>query len=89
MRRRLVIAIAGVAAAAIVLFALPLGAVLERSYTNEGLLRLQRDTVAATREIDISAGNRDRVEVPPSADAIAVYDLNGRRIDGRGPATAD
>ena len=53
MRRRLVVAIAGVAVTAVVLLAVPLGLVLGHSYRQEELLRLQSDTVAATRSIDI------------------------------------
>ena len=49
MKRRLVLAIAGVAGCAVLLFALPLAVVLQRSYRDEELLRLQRDTDAATR----------------------------------------
>ncbi|MCW2952899.1 MAG: two-component system histidine kinase, partial [Conexibacter sp.] len=82
------LAIAGVAAAAVVLFALPLGIVLNRAYRDEELLRLQRDTVAATRAIDVSS-TRDPIELPPSRDALAVYDLRGRRLAGSGPPQAD
>lgn len=89
MRRRLAVAIAGVATAAVVLFAIPLGVVLQRSYRDEELLRLQRDTVAATRQIAISHAGGDPVELPRSTDALTVYDLRGRRVAGRGPATAD
>jgi signal transduction histidine kinase len=87
MRRRLVLAIAGVAAAAIVLFAVPLGVVLQRTYRDEELLRLQRDTIAATRAIDIGDG-RDPVELPRSRDALAVFDSAGRRLAGAGSADA-
>jgi signal transduction histidine kinase len=87
MRRRLVLAIAGVAAAAIVLFAVPLAVVLQRSYRDEELLRLQRDTIAATRAIDVG-DPRDPVELPPSRDVLAVYDRAGRRIAGTGAADA-
>ncbi len=88
MRRRLVLAIAGVAATAVVLFAVPLGLVLRGQYRDRETLRLQRDIIAATRAIDLGAG-RDRVELPPSRDALAVYDRAGRRLAGRGPARAD
>ena len=54
MRRRLVVAIAAVAGAAVILFAVPLGIVLQRGYRDEDLLRLQRDTIAAARGIDLS-----------------------------------
>jgi signal transduction histidine kinase len=89
VRRRLVLAIAGVAAAAVVLFAVPLGVVLQRTYRDDELLRLQRDTIATTRAVDLSRERGDRIELPRSGDALAVYDLRGRRIAGRGPATAD
>lgn len=89
MRRRLVIAIASVAALAVVLFAVPLALVLQRTYRNEALLRLQRDTVAATREIDISRVTSDPVELP-AGDGYAVYDSTGRRVAGTsGPPVAD
>lgn len=90
MRRRLIVAIVAVAAAAVTLFALPLGVALNRSYRDEELLRLQRDTVAATRTIDLPArGARDPLELPRSSDVLAVYDRAGLRIAGRGPVRAD
>jgi signal transduction histidine kinase len=88
MRRRLVLAIAGVAAGAVVLFAVPLGIVLGHSYRDRELLRLQRDTVAATRQIDVAA-NGDPVELPPTRDVLGVYDRSLRRVAGRGPAAGD
>jgi signal transduction histidine kinase len=88
LRRRLVVAIAGVAAASVVLFALPLGLVLRGQYRDREALRLQRDTVAATRGIDLGGG-ADRVELPASRDTLAVYDRTGRRVAGHGPARAD
>jgi signal transduction histidine kinase len=87
VRRRLVIAIAAVAGAAVILFAVPLAVVLRHSYRDEDLLRLQRDTIAATRGIDVSSSG-DPIELPRSADVLAVYDRGGRRVAGRGPATA-
>ena len=88
MRARLILAIAGVAAAAVALLAIPLGLVLQNNYRDDELLRLQRDTVAATREIDLSSGH-DPVEVPPTTDDLAVYDQNGKRVAGRGPMVGD
>jgi signal transduction histidine kinase len=88
MRRRLVVAIAGVAAAAVLLLAVPLGIVLSNHYRDEELLRLQRDTVAATREIDVPTSPADRVELPPSADQLTVYDRAGRRVAGAGSRAA-
>lgn len=56
MKRRLVLAIVGVATLSVVLFAVPLGLSVQRTYRDEELLRLQRDTVAATRAIDLGTG---------------------------------
>jgi len=84
VRRRLVAALAGVAALAVVLFALPLFVVLQRLYRDENVLRLQRDTVAATRAIDITIGAGDHVELPATPRTLTVYDTAGRRLDGRG-----
>jgi signal transduction histidine kinase len=88
VRRRLVLAIAGVAATAVVLFAVPLAVVLDRSARDRELLRLQRDTIALTRSVDLGAAGSDPVELPRSSDALAVYDRAGRRVSGRGPARA-
>jgi signal transduction histidine kinase len=88
VRRRLVVAIAGVAAVAVLLLAVPLGVVLSRHYRDEELLRLQRDAVAATREIDVPTTTGDRIEVPRSGDTLVVYDRAGHRLAGRGPARA-
>src|SRR5690349_6829567 len=85
MRRRLVFSIAGVAAAAVVLFAVPLGLVLQRTYRDDDLLRLQRDTIAATRAIDIGSPE-DPVELPPSRYTLSVFDRAGRRLAGAGTA---
>jgi signal transduction histidine kinase len=87
VRRRLTLAIVGVATGAVVLFAVPLALVLRSSYRDEELARLQRDTLAATRSIDVSGG-RDTVELPRSSDVLAVYDRRGLRVAGRGPQRA-
>ncbi len=89
MRRRLTLAIVSVAAGAVILFAVPLALVARTSYRDQELVRLQRDTVAATRAIDVSPASGDRIEVPPSSDLLAVYDRAGRRVAGRGPGSAD
>jgi signal transduction histidine kinase len=89
VRRRIVVAIIAVAAAAIVVFAIPLGVVLQRELRNQEFVRLQRDTVAATREVDQPGQPRDPVQVPPSHDRLAVYSLAGRRIIGIGPPVGD
>lgn len=83
------LAIAGVATLAVALFAIPLALVLQRVYLDEELLRLQRDTVAATRGIDVDAARNDPIELPDSSE-LAVYEPGGRRLaGGGGPAAAD
>lgn len=92
MRRRLVVAIAVVAAGAVALFAIPLAVVLEGGYRDQELLRLQRDTVAAARSIDLSRSTTDTIELPAGKDRIAVYDGTGARVAGEvgsGPPAAD
>jgi signal transduction histidine kinase len=92
VRRRLILAIVAVAAATLLLFALPLAVVLRNDYRDEELLRLQRDTVAAARLIDLGASAGDPVELPSGTDRIAVYDAIGRRVAGSpaaGPTRAD
>ena len=89
MRRRLVVAIAGVAAVAV---AAPRRAARrscsQRNYRDEELLRLQRDTVAATRAIDVPAAGGDPVELPRDRRRLAVYDRAGSRLAGAGPRSA-
>jgi signal transduction histidine kinase len=88
MRRRLGLSIAGVATVAVLLFAVPLAIILGGAHRTEDLLRLQRDTFAATRQIDLPGATDDPVELPRSPDSLAAYDRAGRRIAGTGPATA-
>jgi signal transduction histidine kinase len=88
VKPRLVLAIAGVAAAAVVLFAFPLAVALERSYRDEELLRLQRDAIAATRGIDLSHGP-DHVELPRFNGTFGVYGAHGSLIAGAGPRAGD
>ena len=88
MRRRVVLAIVLVAAASVVLFALPLAIAVRQNYRDDELLRLQSDAVAATRQIDIGQGGGDPIEVPATADDLAVYSRAGRRLTGEGPARA-
>jgi signal transduction histidine kinase len=88
VRRRLALAIVGVTTLAVVLLAVPLGIVLQRSYRQQELLRLQRDTVAATRRIDLGARD-DPVELPTADARIGVYDADGSRVAGTGPERAD
>ena len=89
MRRRLVLAIAGVAATSVVVLAIPLALVLQGSHRNQELLRLARDTAAVTRSIDLSpAPTDDPIELPRADAVLGVYGTDGRRVAGTGPAMA-
>jgi signal transduction histidine kinase len=85
-----VLAIAGVAAASVAVLAIPLAIVLQTSHRDEELLRLARDTAAATRRIDVGPTRADDPIELPVADgaALTVYDRSGRRVAGSGPAVA-
>jgi signal transduction histidine kinase len=84
-----VLAIAGVATASIVVLAVPLALVLQSSHRNEELLRLARDTAAATRLVDVSSvPGGDPVELPRVGSGVGVYDAAGRLRAGHGPARA-
>jgi signal transduction histidine kinase len=90
MRRRLVLAIVGVAAGAVALFGVPLALVLDNAYRGDALLRLQRDAVAVTRSVDLSGPAGDPVELPAVTGVqLSVYDRSTRRLAGDGPSRAD
>ncbi len=64
MRRRILIAIVGVAATAVFLLALPLGIAVQRLYREDEVLKLERNATAASRDFDPSANPGDPVEFP-------------------------
>lgn len=90
MRRRLLRAIGGVAAASLLLLALPLAVAVRRAYRDEAVLRLQRDATAAGREVDLrTARSGDPLELSQVGNGMAAYDGSGRRLGGAGPDRAD
>src|SRR3954465_10542344 len=89
MRTQVRDAIALVVVLALLLFGVPLAIVLDRLITSEALAGLQRDAtraVAAVPDNVLEAGAP--VPVPPGTrtSIIAVYDLQGERVAGTGPA---
>jgi signal transduction histidine kinase len=83
------LAIVGVAAAAVFALALPLAIGAERLYREDELLSLERDATAAARGFDVQAQPGDPVEFAPSSDEIAAYDASGALLSGTGPRQAD
>ncbi|MEY2583645.1 MAG: hypothetical protein QOE09_3494 [Ilumatobacteraceae bacterium] len=91
MRRRILIAILSIATLAIVMFGVPLAIVVERFVDDAATLRVERQTVLATRDVPRDfATNTDPAELPkvPGV-AMALYDVSGHLVGGSGPATAD
>ncbi len=88
MRRRLLVAMVGVSAVALALLAVPLALVLQRSYEDEELLKLQRDVVAATRQIDLSGRPGDAIELPQGFATVAAFNRSGELVAGTPPAGA-
>lgn len=90
LRHRVLFAIVGVAAAAVVLFAIPLAIALQRLYRDEAVASLERDATRISAAVPDSIATRPR-PVPLAARmsrhlTVGVYTLDGRRVAGRGPA---
>jgi signal transduction histidine kinase len=89
LRRRVLVAIVGVAAAAVVLFAIPLAIALQRLYRDEAIVSLERDATRISAAVPDSILTRPK-PVPLAARmsrrlTVGVYTLGGRRVVGRGP----
>jgi len=92
MRRRVLAAILGVTAVAIVLFGVPLAVAVGRLVNEDATLRVERLAVLAARSVpaDFATGE-DPVELPETDDGVvfALYDRHGTLIAGSGPSNAD
>ncbi len=89
LRRRVLVAIVGVAAAAVVLFALPLAIAVQRLYRDEAIVSLERDATRISAAVPDSIASRPRT-VPlvtrmSGRLTVGVYTLGGRRVTGSGP----
>lgn len=91
MKRRLTAAILAVAILAVVLFALPLGLVVQRFVDEQAALRLERQAVLSSRQVPGDfATNADPVELPTGGDiTFGLYDPHGNLVAGKGPHNAD
>ncbi|MDN3352456.1 HAMP domain-containing sensor histidine kinase [Actinomadura sp. DC4] len=89
LRRRVLVAIVGVAASAVVLFAIPLAVALQRLYRDEAIVSLERDAtrISAVVPDDIARRPKPVPQVTRVARrlSVGVYTLDGRRVTGRGP----
>jgi signal transduction histidine kinase len=91
MRPRVVRAIVGSVLVTLVLFGLPLGWVVERSYRNDLRLRLETAALGVAPELTTAPLPLTADEAPAQNGAIRVayYDTTGRLLAGRGPVTGD
>ena len=89
LRRRVLVAIVGVAASAVVLFALPLAVAMQRLYRDEAIVSLERDATRISAAVPDDIARRPK-PVPLVTHVsrrltVGVYTLDGRRVTGRGP----
>jgi signal transduction histidine kinase len=89
--RRIFLTIVATTALAVVLFGVPMAIVVNRRVHDDAVIELQRaafDTAAAVPPSSIGTGP---VEVAPNESSIdiGIYDSNGAKVGGAGPATAD
>lgn len=89
LRGQVLVTIVGVAASAVVLFAIPLGVALQRLYRDEAVVSLERDATRISAAVpDNIAAHPKRVAIVTSMSkrlSVGVYTLDGRRVTGRGP----
>ena len=90
LRRRVLVAIVGVAALAVVLFAIPLAIALQRLYRDEAVVTLERDATRVSAAVpDDIARRPEPVPLPSGMSrrlSVGIYTLDGHRVTGRGPA---
>jgi signal transduction histidine kinase len=89
--RRVLFAIVGVAALALVGFGIPLGITVSHLYRDQAVSRLERDADRALAGVDMSSPVSDPPELPALDDgaALAIYNAEGTRVAGSGPDRAD
>jgi signal transduction histidine kinase len=88
LRSRVLVSIMTVTVLAVILFALPLAAAVQRLYRTETITALQRDAARAAAVVPDSIPGGP-ASLPPglsSLPSFGVYDTAGRRVAGSGPA---
>lgn len=93
LRRRVLVAIVGVAALAVVLLAIPLAVALQRLYRDEAIVALERDATRVSAAVPDSIARHPKpVPLPTGMSRqlrIGIYTLGGRKVTGRGPAASE
>ncbi len=87
MRRRVLVAIMTVTTIVVLLFAVPLGFVLERLLDERSVFALEHRVDLVARNIDLTDTTDlpDASEFPIGPEQFALYDPKGARITGEGP----
>ena len=91
MKRRILLAIVGVATLAVIAFGVPLAWTIRRIEHDDALAMLEREAARAAVEVP-SIGAGDTIELPRPGSAhvsVAVYAPDGSRVSGNGPDHAD
>jgi signal transduction histidine kinase len=89
MRRRVLTAIMSVTTIVVLLFAVPLGFVLERLLDERAVFALEHRADTAARNIDLTDPNDlpDETEFPKGPEKFSLYDPAGKLVSGSGPPT--
>ncbi|MCZ3389601.1 MAG: HAMP domain-containing histidine kinase [Actinomycetia bacterium] len=91
MRRRIIgVALASVALA-LLIFSVPLGLVVRHLYVSDEIGELEQAALRAAVRVGPNFSSGDPAELPAveTGGELALYDQNGTRISGQGPAQAD
>jgi signal transduction histidine kinase len=91
MRGRILRAIVGVTALAVVVLSVPLGLAVASVYRDQAVRRLVDDATQAATLVSAPPTASDPAELPTPEDGarLSVYGADGRRVSGPGPAAAD
>ena len=87
MRRRVLVAIMSVTTIVVLLFAVPLGFVVERLLDERAVFALEHSADLVARNVDLTdkTDPPDTSEFPNGLTRFALYDSRGARITGNGP----
>ncbi len=91
MRRRIIgVALASVALA-LLIFSVPLGLAVRHLYVGDEISELEQTALRAAVRVGPNFSSGDPAELPTveTGSELALYDQNGVRISGQGPAEAD
>ena len=91
MKSRIARTIVGVTALVVVLLGIPFAIVIQRFYESRATVELQRSAAEAIAELELPLRVDEITDaaLEPDAPDFSVYDANGQRLYGSGPARVD